>query len=383
VPAGDVKERLLGRWLTQENEQNSQRRAMTNVYLPQTTPYQPQYQPQFQPAYIPQLQTQGPLGYSQTRGEKANEIATQIVPSALFLGLQGLEAAQIAGTAGTVSSIGAASSTVSGTAAAASTGAATTAAATSWLGTAASGMSVVGGIIGAMNIAMNWGKSTPAQGAASGTAVGAAIGTAIFPGPGTAIGAAVGLVVGGCLGAIRAGKHKDQIVRDRVRDVLVQNNVLDSNYGLTLADGSTYNMGRDGGKKSDLGGFRPYEVNFNNPLADYAVSWVNPLVDLMFPGNQKIKIDFSGYFANAALSNAKDLDGVRANIAAFMQRMGINDEQLAQAIIQRAQAGQIPGDVAQAFLNGINERLNPDFQLPTQTTQEPQATQELSAELSA
>lgn len=342
---------------------------MTNVYIPQSTPYQPQYQPQFQPAYAPapQPQPQGQFGYSQTRGEKANEIATQIVPSALYLGLQGWEAAQVMGATRTVASVGAASSAASGTAAAASTGAATTA--TSLAGTAASGMTVVGGVIGAINIAMNWGKSTPAQGATSGAAVGAAIGTAIFPGPGTAIGAAVGLLVGGCIGAIRAGKHKDQLVRDRVRDVLVQNQVLDSHYGLPLADGSTYNMGRDGGKKSDLGGLRPFEVNFNNPLATYAVSWVNPLVDMMFPGNEKIKLHFSGYFANAALSNATDLNGVRANVAAFMQRMGINDDQLAQAIIQRAQAGQIPTDVAQAFLNGINERLDPNFQLPPQAPQ--------------
>lgn len=352
---------------------------MTNVYLPQTTPYQPQYQPQFQPAYAPapQSQGQGQLGYTQTRGEKTNEIATQIAPSALYLGLQGWQAAQAAGAAGTVASVGAASGAASGTAAAASTSAATTA---SIAGTAASSMTVVGGVIGAINIAMNWGKSTPAQGATSGAAVGAAIGTMVCPGAGTAIGAAIGMVVGGCIGAIRAGKHKDQMVRDQVRDVLVQNNVLDSNYGLTLADGSTYDMGRDGGKKSDLGGFRPYEVNFKNPLADYAVSWVNPLVDLMFPGNQKIKIDFSGYFANAALSNAKDLDGVRANIAAFMQRMGINDQQLAQAIIQRAQAGQIPGDVAQAFLNGINERLNASFQPAPQAAQQEVVTQQPKAQ---
>lgn len=335
---------------------------MTNVYIPQSTPYQPHYPPTYQPSYQPQ----GGPGYGQSRGEKANEIATQIAPTALYLGLQGWEAAQTAGTvaraAGAAASAGT-SSTVAGTASATSATTATTASA---LGTAASGVSIAGGVIGAINIAMNWGKSTPAQGAASGTAVGAAIGTAICPGAGTAIGAAIGMFVGGCLGAIHSGKHKDQIVRDRVRSVLVENNVLDSNYRLALADGSTYNMGRDGGKKADLGGLRPYEVNVNNPLATYAVSWVNPLVDLMFPGNQKIKTDFAGYFANAALSNATDLDGVRANVAAFMQRMGLNDQQLAQAIIQRAQAGQIPSDVAQAYLNGINERLNPNFQLPQQ-----------------
>jgi hypothetical protein len=222
-----------------------------------------------------------------------------------------------------------------------------------------------------MDLAMNWGKSTPARGAASGAAVGAAIGTCIFPGVGTAVGAALGMIGGGLIGAINTGKHKDQVVRDQVRDMLVQANVLDANFGLTLADGTIYDMGRDGGKKSDLGGFRPFEVDLSRPMVNEAIGWVDPLADLLFPGMPKVKTDFAGYFANAVLSNAKDLNDVRANVAALMQRLGLNNDQLAQAIIQRTQMGQMPVHLAQAYLNGINQRLDLSFQPRAQTELSP------------
>lgn len=227
--------------------------------------------------------------------------------------------------------------------------------ASSWAG-------IAEGLMGLADIAINWGKSTPAQGAASGSAVGAAIGTAIAPGVGTAIGAAIGAIAGGLIGSIKTGKHKDQKVRDAVRDVLIERGVLSSDYKIGLADGSRFDIGIDGGPKKALGGLRPFEVDLKNPLAKYAISWMNPIFAIVSQGNEKIHTDFVGYFANAALSNAKDLNDVRANVNAIMKQFGLNNEAVAQATIQAAQAGLIDEPVAAAWLNGIEERLSQDFE---------------------
>jgi hypothetical protein len=286
-----------------------------------------------------------------TRADKANEMMTTVVPSAIATGIKGLEALQAGST------VASASTSASGAtvATAAGTG-------TKVLGAAASTATIVGGIYGAYDLIANWGASTPAQGASSGMAVGAALGTVIGgPGFGTAIGAAIGTIAGGLIGAIQAGKHKDQKVRDQMREALVNAGILDSDYKLPLADGTMYNMGRDGGPRAEFGGLRPYEIDSSNPLAKYAISWVNPLVELIAQGNPKLKADFVGYFTNAALTNAKSLDDVRKNVNLFVQRFGLTDESLAQAITKGAQSGALAPDVAAAYINGIQERNNPSF----------------------
>jgi hypothetical protein len=225
--------------------------------------------------------------------------------------------------------------------------------------TATSGLGSVGGIfngvLGAANIATSWGKSTPAAGAVNGMAAGAMIGS-IIPGIGTAIGAAAGLVIGGLLGCIKVGKHKDQKVRDTVRSFLVEKGVLAPDYTIQLANGSRYDIGIDGGPKAELRGRRPYEVDFNNPLARYAVSWLDPLIDLVSQGNEKVKTDFVGYFANAAVSNAKNLSDVRDNVNTIIRQFGISDESLAQGIIQAQKTGAIDDQTALVYLTGIQQR---------------------------
>jgi hypothetical protein len=181
------------------------------------------------------------------------------------------------------------------------------------------------------------------------------------PGFGTAIGAAIGTIAGGLIGAITAGKHKDQRARDQVREALVQNGILDSNYHLQLADGNTYNMGLDGGPKAEFGGRRPFEVDFSNPMAKYAVSWMNPLIEVLAQGNKKLQTDFVGYFANAAMSNAKTLQDVAKNVNSFMQRFGVTPEALAQTVIQAAQNGQLDSNVAAAYVNGLQQLANPSL----------------------
>ena len=274
-----------------------------------------------------------------TRREKAADFMSSALPTAILTGAQGLSAA---GAGASVSS-----STLSTTA--------------GTLGSAASFAGIAGGILGAMQIGMNWGKSSPTAGASSGLAVGATVGTMICPGLGTAIGAGIGAIAGGLFGCITAGKHKDQKVRDSVRSSLVDIGILNSDYQLQLADGSLYDMGKDGGPRAEFGGRRPYEVDFSNPLAHYAVGWMNPIIALLAPGNTKIATDFTGYFANAAMSNAKDLNDVRRNIDSFLGRFGLSNEKLAQGIIELAKGGYIDQGTAQGWIGGIQQRMNPSF----------------------
>jgi hypothetical protein len=300
---------------------------------------------------------------TQTRTDKTRELFSQVIPSAIEVGLQGFEVAGAVSQGGAI----AASST-------------TSAAQAGTLGMAGSAAGIAGGLYGAYDLIANWGASTPARGASSGMAVGATVGTMIGgPGFGTAIGAAIGTVAGGVIGAITAGKHKDQKIRDEMREALVQNGILDSNYQLQLADGSTYNMGLDGGPRAEFGGRRPFEVDFSNPLAKYAVSWMNPIIEVLAQGNKKLQTDFVGYFANAAMSNAKTLEDVANNINSFMQRFGITHEALAKAVIQAAQNGQLDRTVAEAYINGIQQLANPSLipdlaRQPTPVTSAPQGT---------
>jgi hypothetical protein len=289
----------------------------------------------------PQQPTYAPLNLPLTREDKVSHFLGSALPTALLSGLQALNtSAGVASRGGATLSTGALSTSVGR------------------LGTAAQ---VTGGILGVLDLAMNWGRSSPAVAASSGMAVGASIGTLIAPGIGTAIGIGAGTLVGGLLGCITAGKHKDQKVRDSVRDMLVQGGILNSDYQLQLPDGSLYDMGKDGGPREEFGGRRPYEIDYSNPLAQYAIGWMDPIIALIAPGNTKIRTDFVGYFTNAILSNAKDLDDVRKNVDLFLSKFGLTNETLANAVIQMANAGALDQNTAQGWIGGIQQRMDRSF----------------------
>jgi len=313
-----------------------------------------------------------------SRKEKTNSFLTEVLPMALSLGFSGLEGASGKGESKGKAKINGAGGSGKAAGAAGTAGAIGMTGELAGLSSMTSWAGIAGGIMGAVDIAMNWGKSTPARGAASGAAVGAAIGTAIAPGIGTAIGAAIGALGGGLLGSIKTGKHKDQKLRDQVREVLLEKGVIDSNYTIGLADGSRFNIGYDGGPKKELNGRRPYETDMSNPLTKYAISWLNPVVAFLSQGNQKVQTDFTGYLANAAVSNAKSLDDVKANVTAIMKQFGLDDDKLVQGIVQAAEGGAIESEVAKAWLNGVRERTSPEFQGDTDTStkapQSPRAT---------
>lgn len=280
-----------------------------------------------------QQSTYRPLAQGISREDKVSYLAGSALPTAVLTGLQALHAP----TGGASLPTGALP-TVAGR-----------------VGTAAN---VAGGILGIMDLAMNWGRSSPAAGASSGMTIGASIGTLCAPGIGTAIGIGVGALVGGLFGSITAGKHKDQKMRDSVRDLLIQGGILNSDYQLQLADGSLYDMGKDGGPRAEFGGRRPYEIDYSNPLAQYTIGWMDPIIALLAQGNTKIQTDFVGYFTNAILSNAKDLNDVSANVELFLSKFGLTNEQLANAVSQMANAGMIDQTTARGWIGGIQQRMD-------------------------
>jgi hypothetical protein len=296
-----------------------------------------------------QQNTYRPFNQPMTREDKVSGFISSALPTALLGGVQALHRPYGIGMPGGAPLPLGALGTTAGR-----------------IGTAAN---VTGGILGILDLAMNWGRSSPAAAASSGMAVGASVGTLIAPGIGTAIGIGVGALVGGLFGCITSGKHKDQKVRDSVRDMLVQGGVLNSDYQLQLSDGSFYDMGKDGGPREEFGGRRPYEVDHSNPLAQYAIGWMDPIIALLAPGETKVRNDFVGYFANAILSNAKDLNDVRRNVDFFLGRFGLSNELLANGIAQLAGAGAIDGRTAQVWMGGIQQRTDKtfagDFQLTT------------------
>ncbi|MEY4668133.1 MAG: hypothetical protein RL518_832 [Pseudomonadota bacterium] len=288
-----------------------------------------------------QQSTYGASSQSMTRHDKASHLLGSALPTGILTGLQALN-----------------STTSLGVRTAASAAAPALPAAAATLGSAAN---ITGGILGALDLAMNWGRSNPTAAATSGMALGASIGTIICPGPGTAIGVGLGALFGGLLGCITTGKHKDQQVRDSVRDLLVQGGILNEQYQLQLPDGSLYDMGKDGGPREEFGGRRPYEIDLSNPLAQYAIGWMDPIIALLAPGNSKIRTDFVGYFTNAILTNAKDLNDVRRNVDFFLGKFGLSNETLANAVVQMAQAGAIDQQTAQGWIGGIRQRMDETF----------------------
>lgn len=181
-----------------------------------------------------------------------------------------------------------------------------------------------------------------------------------------AAGAVGGGVVGGLLGHVWGGKSKAQKQRDSERQALKDMNVAhpDAKTGhgafVTLADGTEYDIGKDGHAKVpnlEGGGSRPaYNTDPTDKATGQAIGWTQPLAVLALgQGQGKGKDDMTGYLANAVQSNAKgDLEKIRQNALSLMRGMGISQGQAIQRLDQLRAAGRITDADYGAFVNGIN-----------------------------
>ncbi|MCB0346314.1 MAG: hypothetical protein KDD66_14440 [Bdellovibrionales bacterium] len=246
-------------------------------------------------------------------------------------------------------------------------GAAGTQAGTQILSTVDDFSSSAGPILGAVGAAYsayqlidNFGHNTPANGAIQGATVGAYIGTQIMPGLGTAVGGLIGGVAGAISGLFHSGKHPDQKARDAMRDGLAQLGLVSAEHNLTLADGSTYFIGYDGGHRyqnADGTQRAPYDVDFSNPLSPEAVGWAQPLAAVLTGGDEKLRTDLTGYLVNAAQSNANSLADVQRNIQAFLVKINATPEAIAQGLAQLHQAGKLSAEEYAAYLHGFKTLL--------------------------
>jgi hypothetical protein len=124
------------------------------------------------------------------------------------------------------------------------------------------------------------------------------------------------------------GKSDAQLLRDDFRGLLKESGVADDKYNVTLADGSQFNIGLDGktkyqnvGENIDKKKTRnAWDVDFSNPLAKFAVSQIDPMVRNIYQGaDGKLNLEqYTGMLVNAATSNAKSEEDIKANIAAML-----------------------------------------------------------------
>lgn len=144
---------------------------------------------------------------------------------------------------------------------------------------------------------------------------------------------------------VTSGKDKDQQMRDMIRKDFRNSDFTDKNHALTLADGSKFDIGKDGGSKA-------YNVDFEREGAGEAVGLVNPLAKLMTRGNKKLQNDFAGYFANAAMSSGDK----KANARALYEKAGFDQrkayDELNQLGLEEEELRAYHNAINQAFGNG-------------------------------
>lgn len=176
-------------------------------------------------------------------------------------------------------------------------------------------------------------KNVPGANAAMGTVPGqmgisGAMGTGLAFLPGAPIALAA---VGAFMEYTGSGKNTGQKMRDSWRDFAVDTGVIERGennaYNVTLADGSKYDIGRDGGaslRNTDGTERKTYDVDWGNPLA--AESIPDAHLFAIATGLDPTSNDDHGVFhrsvaqsLNAATSNATSADGVKENFRAMLQ----------------------------------------------------------------
>lgn len=138
--------------------------------------------------------------------------------------------------------------------------------------------------------------------------------------------------VGDFLG-LGSGKNERQQRRDGYREVLEDLGTAyykNGSHHITLADGSEFDIGKDGGAKLQNKGTNIdnktdryyYDVDWSNPIAGQTVGWLNPATAIIF--NDPKGTGFVGHLWNAATSSQPDnLDNAKQNILGIVNDAGI------------------------------------------------------------
>lgn len=221
------------------------------------------------------------------------------------------------------------------------------------VGAGAAGLSTSGAAIGA-----SVGLGAIAAGAATGSVV---------PVVGTAIGAAVGALAGIAVGSTGSGKGSGQKMRDGWRAGLQAANIVDNNFNVTLADGSQYDIGRDGGAKLQN---RGTNIDGKTERHTFDVDWSNPAAVESIPsahifaiatGMSPASNDFDTFHRtvaqslNAASSNADSKEGIQQNFRAMLEQANVDPRQVGFRVEVMRQTNQISEEEYGVYLNSLNQ----------------------------
>lgn len=196
-------------------------------------------------------------------------------------------------------------------------------------------------------------------GAMSGAGLGAGAAALLGLGPlGVGLSLLGGGLGGGLLGGVIGGnKDKDQLTRDATRKKL-KGNLINDNYQVGLADGSMFDIGKDGDAMLKNSGInidgknqrRYFDADFSRADTGDVVGMLNPLGSIIAGGSGKIGSDFTGYLTNAAQSSGD----TRSNARAFYDKMGITKEIAQQILNEMVGANKLSAADRQAYEGGLN-----------------------------
>jgi len=201
-------------------------------------------------------------------------------------------------------------------------------------------------------------------------ATGAAIGSSV-PVVGTAIGALVGAAVGVLAGSLGSGKSSSQIIRDNWRDGLEQIGIakkINGSHYLQLADGTLYDIGRDGGSKlQNIDGTERYtfDVDWGNKIATNSIPSAHLFAIATGFDPSASKFDaFNRIVAqslNAATSNASTLKQVNGNFRALLEQGGIDAQQLGLQVEVLRQSAKITEGEYIVYVDTLNKIFGTQF----------------------
>lgn len=154
-------------------------------------------------------------------------------------------------------------------------------------------------------------------------------------------------------GLFGSSKNTDQIMRDRIRAQLKEAGVVGENYLVQNPDGSTFDIGKDGGEPQ-------YQLNVKNPMAGELVTMVAPLAMVITGGNKKLSSDFTGYLVNAALSGAgaEDFDIARRNISALYEKAGVTADTMGKVLLALQEKGDVSEQEYQMYSLAMDTLTN-------------------------
>lgn len=237
-------------------------------------------------------------------------------------------------------------------------------------------------------------------GVGTGAAVmGASIGSLASP-LGAIVGLGAGAVVGGIIGGIAghtgSGKNTGRIMRDRWRDNLTKLGVAKETNGashqVTLADGSTYDMGGDGNtmlrnKGVNIDGKterHTYDIDWSNETAVASIpdAHLFAIATGLDPASAE-KMDLfhraTAQSLNMATSNTSTVEGVQGNFRALMEQMKVDP----RALAMRLETLRLTNKISEEEYNVYVAHTNGIFGTQLQPSSRQEALDYFVGELSA